>query len=83
MRSANFDANETVEKLADILKSALQLKKCVISYQQGSRKVKAEIEYASEGRMGCIVLSDRKTQQEICRRETSKTEADHKIEIDY
>ena len=42
-----------------------------------------QIEYASEERTGFIVLSDRETQQEICRRETGKTEANQKIEIEY
>ena len=36
----NFDADETVEKLADILESAFHFKKCVISRQASNRKVK-------------------------------------------
>ena len=45
--------------------------------------MKAEIEYASEKGMGSIQLTDRKTNEVICRRETNKTEAHHKIEIKY
>ena len=39
-RSANFETDETTEKLADILCMACFLKKCDIREQQGSRKVK-------------------------------------------
>ena len=49
--------------------------------QNGPRIINVEIQYANDKGMGCIVLSERNTQQEICRRETSKTEADQKIEI--
>ena len=46
-QSANFDAEESVEKLADILMSASSLKECDINCQQGNRKVKVEIVYAT------------------------------------
>ena len=39
------------------------------------------IEYANDDVMGFIVLSDRETSQEICRKETNKTEAHQNIEI--
>ena len=41
-----------------------------------------EIEYASGGRKGRIVISDKGTQQEICSRETDKKEASQRMEID-
>ena len=56
--------------------------KCNIKGQQGNRKVKVTVEYASDEGLGCIVLKDLATDQEICRRETTKTEALQKIEID-
>ena len=48
----------------------------------GNRKVKVEVEYASDERMGSIVIKDLSTDQEICRRETDKREAYQKIELD-
>ena len=60
--AANFDADETVEKLADILQSASCLSKCNIKNQWCDRKVKVEIEYASDEGMGCIVLLNQATQ---------------------
>ena len=41
--SANFDSDEPVEKLAEILQSARYLKEINISGQIGSRRVKAAI----------------------------------------
>ena len=73
--SANFEADETVEKLAVILKSAFHLKECNISKQRGNRKIKVEIEYAISEAMGCIVIKDVATDQVICSKETNKTEA--------
>ena len=40
------------------------------------------VNYASEEGLGSIVLKDLDTDQEICRRQTTKTEALQKIEID-
>ena len=40
-----------------------------------------EIEYAADEIMGSIVFLDEANEQEICRRETDKTEALQKIEI--
>ena len=80
--SANFEADETVDKLADILQSARSLKKCDISYHLGSRKINVQIEYANEEGMGSIVLSDRNTNEVIYTRETDKTEANQKIKIE-
>ena len=54
---------------------------CNIKGQKGNRKVKVKVEYASNEGLGSIVLQDLATDQEICRRETSKTEAYQKIEI--
>ena len=82
LSNVSFDADETVEKLADILQLALNLKKCDISGQEGSRKVNVEVEYANDQGMGSIMLSDRRTREVICRRETSKTEANQKMEIE-
>ena len=45
---SNFDSDETVYKLADILKSAFHFKKCNIRSQVGNRKVKVEIQYAND-----------------------------------
>ena len=81
LNTANFETDETVEKLADILQLASFLKKCEIGYQLGNRKVKVAIEYASDEAVGSIVISDKATKQVICRRETNKTEANQKIEI--
>ncbi len=80
-KSLNFDANESVEKLADILQSAPHLKKCDIRQQQSDREVKVAVRYATDGEMGSIVISDKETEQEICSKETSKTEAGHEIDI--
>ena len=44
---ANFDADESVEKLADILQLARSLIELDISNQKGSRKVKVVIVYAT------------------------------------
>ena len=38
-----------------------------------------EIEYAKDEGMGSIVILDQDTDQEICRRETTKKEAQQKI----
>ena len=53
-------------KMAEILQLASNLKQCDISNQEGRRKVKVEIEYASAGKMGSIVLLDQSTEQIIC-----------------
>ena len=44
--------------------------------------MKVEVKYASDEGMGSIVLKGLDTDEEICRRETDKTEAYQKIEID-
>ena len=80
--SANFDSDKTVRKFADILATAPDLKKCSISYQEGNRKVKITVEYATEERMGAIVITDRNN-KEIHRRETDKQEAHHNMQIYY
>ena len=54
---------------------------CNITGQKGNRKIKVEVEYASDEGLGSIVLKDLDTDHEICRRETAKTEANQKIEI--
>ena len=54
---------------------------CNIQKQKGNWKVKVTVEYASDEGLGSIVLKDLATEQEICRRETTKTEALQKIEI--
>ena len=73
-KSANFSTQESVEKLADILVSARFFKGCSIMDQRG-RKIKVEIEYATAEVMGSIVISDMKSNQVLCRRETIKKEA--------
>ena len=82
LRGANFEIDETVEKLADILQSASQLKKCNILNQQGSRCVYVEIKYAIQEVVGSIRLLKNATDQEICKRVTTKTEALQKIMIE-
>ena len=47
--STNFDSDESVRKLADILATASVLKKCDISGQRGNREIKIEVEYATDG----------------------------------
>ena len=81
--SANFYSDKTVRKFADILATAPDLKKCSISYQEGNRKVKIKVEYATEERMGAIVIKDRNNNQEIHRRETDKQEAHNNMQIYY
>ena len=44
--------------------------------------MKVTVEYASDEGLGSIVRKDLATDQEICRRQTTKTEAYQKIEID-
>ena len=70
--SVNFDSDESVRKLADILAIAPNLTKCDISGQQGSRRVNVAVEYVEEGRMGAVVVKARETGQEIHRSETAK-----------
>ena len=60
--SANFDSDESVRKFADILAVAPILKECNISEQSGDREVSVEIEYATEGRKGAVVISDMRTE---------------------
>ena len=59
---SKFEADETVEKLADILQLASNLKKIDIAWQEDARRqVLVEIQYASEDAMGSIVLFDKAT----------------------
>ena len=60
-RSANFDSDESVRKFADILAISPVLKWCDIRIQSGDRKISVMVEYATEGRMGDVVISDKKT----------------------
>ena len=39
------------------------------------------VEYAEEGRRGAVVMKDKETDQEICRRETAKQKAEHQMKI--
>ena len=41
-----------------------------------------DIEYANDGQMGSIMLLNNATEQEICRRDTTKTEALQRIMIE-
>ena len=73
--SANFNADQTVERLADILQLAPLLNKCNIGTNKSSRAVKVEIQYAGNEGIGFIVLKGGLNSAEICQRETTKTEA--------
>ena len=75
IKDSNFEANETVEKLADILQSAFYLKSVDINNIRGSRKVKVDIAYANDEGMGSIKVKDMTTNEIICSRETTKKEA--------
>ena len=66
--STNFDSDESVRKLADILAIAPALEACHFS----SEKIYVEVQYAIEGRKGAIVIRERKTKKEIHRRETDR-----------
>ena len=70
--STNFDSDESAAKLADILAIAPNLQECDIRQQQGNRIIKVVIEYATEERMGSIIIKDRETKAEIHRREIDK-----------
>ena len=70
----NFELDQSVEKLADILSIASQLTKCDISGQEGSRKVGVQVNYRTIYNMGSIVISNGATGEEIVRRETGKIE---------
>ena len=72
--STNLEENETVETLVGIFVLTLRLKKCNITNLKGSRKVKVQIEYASEEGIGSIVVMDVMSNL-ICRKDTDKTEA--------
>ena len=71
----DFDSDESVRKLADVLAIAPVLKECNISYQESNRKIYVEVNYSNEESMGAIVIFDTSTNQEIYRRETYKQEA--------
>ena len=71
----NFDSEESVRKFADILAIAPVLKVCEIEQARDNRKIKVEVQYATEGIKGAIVIFDKNTNQEIHRRETDKQEA--------
>ena len=80
--SANFDSDESVRKVADILALSPNLTKCDISRQRGNREVVVEVKYACEGRMGAVVIKHRRTGQEIYRSETAKQQPHHQMQID-
>ena len=74
---ANFEQDQSVEKLAEILSQSYQLAKCDISGQEGSRKVGVQVIYkpvAEEMQMGYVIVSDGATGEEIVRLETGKLE---------
>ena len=81
---ADFESDQSVEKLAHILQQAPALAKLDISGQLGNRKIKVKVMYAyadafgevDQDSMGAIIIKDRSTKQEICRKETSKQEAE-------
>ena len=81
--SANLSSDESVRKLAFILAIAPNLKKCNIKGQGGNRKVFVVVEYAEDGRRGAVVMKDKETDQEICRRETVKQEAEFKYKMEF
>ena len=64
-----------MKKLADILAIAPVLKECNIVSQSGNREVYVEVDYATEGNKGAIVINVRSTREEIYQRETDKREA--------
>ena len=49
--------------------------------QLGDRNVKLVIEYAIDQEMGSIVLINKETKEEICRRETARKEEYSEINI--
>ena len=57
--TANFDSDESIKKLAQILATAPQIKKCNIESQTGSRNVTMRVDYATEERKGAVVVQDR------------------------
>ena len=88
-RSANFDSDESIKKFADILAIAPVLKVCNFRQQRGNRKVKVEVQYATEERKGAIVIQEIWVdgdgyiigEQEIYRRETKKQQAQNKMKF--
>ena len=48
--TANFDADASAEACANILANALQLRKVDIQGQQGERKIRVEVKYATAER---------------------------------
>ena len=84
LSQTNWEADETVEMLADILQLASNLKKCDIrgGHRQQNRFINVQIEYAriqSTGayQAGSIVIRGSRV---ICTRETNRTE-ENQIEI--
>ena len=59
MYSANFDYDESVKKIADILATAPVLEKCNIQQQRGSKNIEVAVEYATEDSMGAIIVKKR------------------------
>ena len=47
-KSANFDSNEAVSHLIELLSSENNLKTLFIDNQRGTRKVRVDMEYANE-----------------------------------
>ena len=57
------------------------LKICNIDNQRGNRTVAVYVEYATETSLGAIIMKDKRTGQEIYRKETMKKETEHKMTI--
>ena len=89
--AANFSSDESCQYLAQLIDTALALKKINISYQEGDRKVKLLIDYAIVAdpaddsvvpKQGYIkVVSKDDESKVICERATQRTEA-NKVEIE-
>ena len=68
---------QSISKFADIIATAPVLKECNISPSM----VRVQVEYASEEKMGAIVIKDWSDYHEIHRRETDKKETYDRIDI--
>ena len=72
LANANFDSDQSVMKLAEILATTPCLTKCDIRNQLSSREVRVEVLYATNEETGAVVMKDRLTGREICRHQTPK-----------
>ena len=88
--SANFESDEAVQMLADIIADSLQLAKIKTGSQRSSRKISVAVTYATEDAPGAVMVSEsvynRNTYryevgQELCGKETQKQQASNEIEI--